>query len=167
MSLQSLGTGFPWRKFLLLGSQTVPVALTHYALLLCPVTDSSELSPRTVSTRALWTTHFLVLSLVTSKWLLAKVILWPIVSWPFCLGVRHQSGTRDQFFSSLLELFVDSCGFVDVGCPLWQEAGSVVFSCCWASPAQPFSGPIPIWDPHTNFSFSLKFSLDSCGFVIL
>jgi hypothetical protein len=26
---------------------------------------------------------------------------------------------------------------------LWQEVGSVVFNCCWASPAQPFSGLSP------------------------
>jgi hypothetical protein len=30
-------------------------------------------------------------------------------------------------------------GFVDVGRPLWRDIGSVVFSCCWASPAQSFS----------------------------
>jgi hypothetical protein len=37
----------------------------------------------------------------------------------------------------------DSCGFVDVGRPLWREDGSVVCNCCWASPAQSFSGPSP------------------------
>jgi hypothetical protein len=25
--------------------------------------------------------------------------------------------------------------------PLWREAGSVVYNCCWSSPAQSFSGP--------------------------
>jgi hypothetical protein len=37
----------------------------------------------------------------------------------------------------------DSCGFVDVGLPFWGEDGSVVYNCCWFSPAQLFSGPSP------------------------
>jgi hypothetical protein len=37
-------------------------------------------------------------------------------------------------------LLSDSCGFVDVGRCLWQEDGSVIYNCCWSSPAQPFSG---------------------------
>jgi hypothetical protein len=49
--------------------------------------------------------------------------------------------------------------FVDVGCPLWWEDGSVVYSCCWASPAQSFLGPNPaghsqIWD-----SFNLEYQV--------
>jgi hypothetical protein len=43
-----------------------------------------------------------------------EVNLWPIVSRPVCLGVRHPSGTRDQFFFlleiSLRQLLV--CYFV-------------------------------------------------------
>jgi hypothetical protein len=27
--------------------------------------------------------------------------------------------------------------------PLWQKVGSEVYSCCWASPSQSFSGPCP------------------------
>jgi hypothetical protein len=38
-------------------------------------------------------------------------------------------------------LLSDSCGFVDVGRPLWREDGSVVYNCCWPSPEQSFSGP--------------------------
>jgi hypothetical protein len=34
----------------------------------------------------------------------------------------------------------DSLGDVDVGHPLWQEDGSVVYNCCWVSPAQSLSG---------------------------
>jgi hypothetical protein len=37
----------------------------------------------------------------------------------------------------------DSCGFVDVGRPLWREDGSAVHNCCWPPPAQWFSGPSP------------------------
>jgi hypothetical protein len=38
----------------------------------------------------------------------------------------------------------DSCGFFDVGRFLWREDGSVVYNCCWASPAHSFSGPSPV-----------------------
>jgi hypothetical protein len=41
-------------------------------------------------------------------------------------------------------LLSDSCGFVDLGRPLWREGGSVVCNCYWSSPAQSFSGPIPV-----------------------
>jgi hypothetical protein len=37
-------------------------------------------------------------------------------------------------------LLSDNCGFVHVGRPLRREDGSVVYNCCWASPAQSFSG---------------------------
>jgi hypothetical protein len=37
-------------------------------------------------------------------------------------------------------LLSDSCVFVDVGRSLWLEDGSVVYNCCWPSPAQLFSG---------------------------
>jgi hypothetical protein len=32
----------------------------------------------------------------------------------------------------------ESYGSVVVGCPLWREDGSVVYCCCWPSPAQSF-----------------------------
>jgi hypothetical protein len=38
----------------------------------------------------------------------------------------------------------DSCGFVDLGRPLWREDGSVVYNFCWPLPAQSFSGPSPL-----------------------
>jgi hypothetical protein len=41
-------------------------------------------------------------------------------------------------------LLSDSCGFVEVGHPLWREDGSVFYSCSWSSPAQTFSGPTPM-----------------------
>jgi hypothetical protein len=40
-------------------------------------------------------------------------------------------------------LLSDTCGFFNVRCLLWREDGSVVYSCCWPSPAQSFSGPSP------------------------
>jgi hypothetical protein len=40
--------------------------------------------------------------------------------------------------------YSDSCRFVDVGRSLWRENGSVVYDCCWPSPAQSFSGPSPV-----------------------
>jgi hypothetical protein len=56
-------------------------------------------------------------------------------------------------------IILDSCGFVDVGRPLWREVGSLVFSFSWASPAQLFSDLSPtgltslfyclyFWDSH-------------------
>jgi hypothetical protein len=41
-------------------------------------------------------------------------------------------------------LLSDSCRFVDVGCSLWREDGSVVYNCCWFLPAQSFLGPSPV-----------------------
>jgi hypothetical protein len=40
-------------------------------------------------------------------------------------------------------LLSDSRGFVDVGRLLWWEECSVVYNCCWSSPAQSFSSPSP------------------------
>jgi hypothetical protein len=43
-------------------------------------------------------------------------------------------------------LMSNSCGIVDVGrcLSLWREDWSVVYNCCWPSPAQSFSGPSPM-----------------------
>jgi hypothetical protein len=40
-------------------------------------------------------------------------------------------------------LLSDSCGFVDVGRPLWRKDGSVVHNCCWSSPAHLFLNASP------------------------
>jgi hypothetical protein len=50
---------------------------------------------------------------------------------------------RPIFRLLFLIIFLDSCGFVDVGRPLRRKVGSVVFSFCRASPAQPFSDLSP------------------------
>jgi hypothetical protein len=47
-------------------------------------------------------------------------------------------------FTTRFLLLSDSCGFVDMGRSLLREDGSVVYSCCWPSPAQSFSGPSPV-----------------------
>jgi hypothetical protein len=52
------------------------------------------------------------------------------------------SSTRLGLMTRFL-LLSDSCGFVDVGCSLWQENGSAVHSCCRSSSALSFSGPSP------------------------
>jgi hypothetical protein len=38
-------------------------------------------------------------------------------------------------------LLLDSCGFLDMRRPIWREDGSVVYNCCWTSPAPSFSVP--------------------------
>jgi hypothetical protein len=50
---------------------------------------------------------------------------------------------RTIFSVLSLIIFLDSCGFVDVGRPLWREFGSVLYSFCRESPAQPFSDLSP------------------------
>jgi hypothetical protein len=83
----------------------------------------------TVEMRASYATHWV------------DVTLRPAVSRPVRPGVRPRSGPETNFSSSL-KFCIDSCGFVILWRPLWQEDGSVIY-CCWlASPAQPLSGPI-------------------------
>jgi hypothetical protein len=74
-----------------------------------------------------------------------KVILRPTVYRTVRLGIRRPPGTRDLFFPFPLSFFFFfySFGFVDVRSPLWREVGSVLFSFCRESPAQPFSDLSP------------------------
>jgi hypothetical protein len=84
---------------------------------------------------ALYTTPLSVQAL--QNWLCqVKIMLRPTISRPGCLGVKPHLGHKARFL-----LLSDSCAFVDVGRPLWWKDGSVVYNCCWPSPAQSFSGP--------------------------
>jgi hypothetical protein len=56
---------------------------------------------------------------------------------------RTISETRPIFLSLSLEISSDNWRFVILGRPLWREDGSVIYSFCWATPAQHFSGPCP------------------------
>jgi hypothetical protein len=62
----------------------------------------------------------------------------PTVSRPVCLGVKPHLGPKTRIL-----LLSHSWEFADVGRPLWREDESVVYNCCWSSPAQSFSGPSP------------------------
>jgi hypothetical protein len=70
----------------------------------------------------------------------------------------HIWDLRPIFLLLSLITFLDTCGFVDMGRPLPREVRSVVFSYCWASPAESFFGSesrgahdhillSPYWDP--------------------
>jgi hypothetical protein len=71
-------------------------------------------------------------------WILS-IMLRPTVSRPVCLEINILLGLTTRYL-----LLSDSCGFVELGRTLWRDDGSVVYNCCWPSPAQSFSGPSPI-----------------------
>jgi hypothetical protein len=82
------------------------------------------------------TTHYCRLALASDSELVClkvkvQVTLWLTVSRPVYLGVKPHLGPKIIF-----SLLSDSCGFVDVGRPLWREDRSVIYTCCWPSPAQ-------------------------------
>jgi hypothetical protein len=76
---------------------------------------------------------------IATELIWVSLMLRPTVSRPVCLGIKHPSGSYDHIF-----ILSGNCGFIDVGRSLWQEDGSVVYNCCWPSPAQSFLGPSPV-----------------------
>jgi hypothetical protein len=65
------------------------------------------------------------------------MLRWPLVDQSVLVS-SARSGPKTRFV-----LLWDICGSVDVERPLWWEKESVVYNCCWPSPAQSFSGPSP------------------------
>jgi hypothetical protein len=70
------------------------------------------------------------------------------------LVLGYHLGSATTF--SVLIIFRQS-RFVTVGRPLWQEVGSVVYSCCWTSPAQSSSVRVPrdLWPYFTASNLRL------------
>jgi hypothetical protein len=80
-----------------------------------------------------------------------RILLWSFVqvqvnlrskvSRPVCLGVRLPSGDYGAY-GQICCFLSDDCGFLDVGYPLWQEDGSVIYlyNCFWALPEQSLVG---------------------------
>jgi hypothetical protein len=56
-------------------------------------------------------------------------------------------------------LLSDSCGFVDLGRPLWWKDGSAVCNCYWPSPAQSSSGSSPVGFVAIFYCLRFKTSL--------
>lgn len=62
---------------------------------------------------------------------------------PVCLGVRNPFASEDKFPIFVLKLLLENYKSTHVWCHLWRGIGSLLFSCCWDSPVQPFSGLSP------------------------
>jgi hypothetical protein len=71
-----------------------------------------------------------------ARWIEVKVTLPPTVSRLIWLGFKQSSGAQDQITVRQLRVCWRRA-------PLWREERSVVYNCCWASPAQSFSGSNP------------------------
>jgi hypothetical protein len=107
----------------------------------------------TISDESLWRMIHccLTLGLASSPSNLSlSLMLRPTVSRPVCLGIKHPSGAYDQNL-----LLSEISGLVDMGRFLWWEDGSVVYNCCWPSPAHSFSGPSPVG--LANVFYRLRF----------
>jgi hypothetical protein len=71
------------------------------------------------------------------------------------VGQCHLISSPHLEQKTIFLLLSDSCGFVDVGRPLWREDGSVFYNCWWSSPAQSFSGQSP--SGHMTICYCLRF----------
>jgi hypothetical protein len=107
--------------------------ITHYGHHTWPLTAMPCLathgyhSPSQASTRLRIRTHLTKV----------KVMLQLMVSLPVSLGVKPHLGPKTRFL-----LLSDNYGFVDVRHPLWWKDRSVIYDCCWPSPAQTFLHPL-------------------------
>jgi hypothetical protein len=70
----------------------------------------------------------------------SQIYLLPTASRPVCPGVRLPSETHDKIAFTSIDITLDSWRFIIMGQSLWRQDGSVIYGCCWASPAQSFSG---------------------------
>jgi hypothetical protein len=91
-------------------------------------------------------------SLPTELFFILSLMLRPTVSRPVCLGIKHPYGLTTRSL-----LLYDICRLVEVGRSLWRQDGSVVYNCCWPSPAQSFRVRVP-WDtwPYITVSESSR-----------
>jgi hypothetical protein len=76
--------------------------------------------------------------LMSTSYLRLSSYVTPTVSRPVCPGVKPHLGPKTTF-----SLLSDSYQFVNLGRYFWIKDGSLVYNCCWPSPAQLFSGPGP------------------------
>jgi hypothetical protein len=68
---------------------------------------------------------------------------------------------RPIFFTSM-EIIFRKLGFVIMRWPFWWEDGSIIYSCCWASPVQSFLGLIPVALMAIFYCLNLETPPSSC-----
>jgi hypothetical protein len=88
------------------------------------------------------TVSYNVLHFSVVKW--REVNLWSTVSQPVRLGVRHPSGTRDQFFFLLEISFRQLRGcYFEAPCLTRGRVCNLLYNCFWALPEQSLLGQSP------------------------